>query len=271
MPSENSPLPGPDVDAAAPLFDRFGIPNDLLLRTLALGQQYGPELLTAVLGYMSIYLINKGSSRYGDLTDGMPTEEERAIKQDASGQIALGTLGMAATTFAAGNPLFAYPEVVAIIASLKPYLENTYPAVASVSDAARLDVLVKMAAIGMGGYVTYEHADTVLKALPPLSLSALSIAFSGHLRQEVYRVLTLSGGSGLVIGSTASAYESIKAENAVGAIMSVAFFALNALFTRNEWKEVQKMGGVQTVVAGACDAVWQRIRGLTGGGTPDGH
>lgn len=266
MPSENSPLPGPDADAAAPIFDRFGIPDDLLQRTLSLTQQFGPELLTAVLGYMSIYLINKGSSRYGDLKEGMGQAEEQSIRKEASEQIALGSAGMAATAFAAGNPLFAYPEVVAVIASLKPYLENRYPAVARVSEAARLDILVKMAAVGVGGYVTFEHADTVLKALPPLSLGALSVAFSGHLRQEVYRVLTLAGGSGLVVGSTASAYESIKAENAVGAIMSIAFFALNALFTRNEWKEVQRMGGVLTVVAGACDAVWQKVRGLTGRG-----
>jgi SAM-dependent methyltransferase len=102
----------------------------------------------------------------------------------------------------------------------------------------------------------------VMQALPALSLTALSVAFSGHIRQEVYRALTLAGGTGLIVGSTYSALEAHGNNNAVGAIMSIAFLALNTLFTRNEWKEIQKMGGVQKVVGAACQSVWQSICAL---------
>jgi hypothetical protein len=252
----------PETERLPEIFAQINAPVELMHRLIELSKKFGPELLTAVLGYISIYLINKGSSKYGELNGDVNEEQKLRITKEASEQIAIGAVGMATTAFAAGNPLFAYPEIVAVLGSLKPYLESKYPGVAAVSKAARLDLIVKATAIGVGGYVTYEHAQNVMQALPPLSLSALSIAFSGHIRQEVYRVLTISGGTGLIVGSAYAAYEANKTGNAVGTIMSLAFLALNALFTRNEWKEVQKMGGVRKVVAGACQAVWKSICNL---------
>jgi len=264
MPLESQKPPAVGTEQLESVLAQIDVPDDIHNSILELSQRYGPEFLTAVLGYVSIYLINRGSSKYGELNGDIDEKEERAIKRDASEQIAIGNFGMATTAFASGNPLFAIPEVVLVLAALKTCLENRFPKVASFSEAARLDLIVKMAAIGVGGYVTYEHAENVMQALPPLGLTALSVAFSSHMRQEVYRVLTLSGGTGLVVGSAYSAYESAGANNAVGVIMSIAFLALNALFTKNEWKETQKMGGLKKVVAGACDAVWQKIRGFTG-------
>lgn len=253
-----------DRERLASLLAEVGAPSNILGQFVELTKQFGPELLTAVLGYVSIYLINKGSSKYGELHEDMKDEQRQGITKEASEQIAVGAMGMATTALAAGNPLFAYPEIVAVIASLKPYLESKYPRAAAVSDAMRLDVLIKAAAIGVGGYVTYEHAQNVMQTLPPLSLTALSVAFSGHLRQEIYRVLTLSGGTGLIIGSGYSAYEANNAGNAVGTIMSIAFLALNTLFTHNEWREIRKMGGLSAVVSGACRAVWDKVQFLFG-------
>lgn len=260
----------PDIQAPEPapaelqgVFAQAGLPLAMLEDVMELAKKYGPEVLTAVLGYVSIYLINRGSSEFQNLKNPELTQvQKREITKNASEKIGLGGAGMAATAFAAGNPLFAYPQITMLLGTLKLHLESRYPHFERISNAMRLDVVVKAATVGMGAYVTAEHAEQVMDVLPVAGLTALGVAFSGHMRQEVYRILTLAGGSALMIGSAYSAHEAYNANNAVGAIMSIAFLALNALFTKNEWKEIQKMGGVKQVAAGACQAVWEKVQVL---------
>jgi hypothetical protein len=224
------------------------VPPDLHQGLIDLTQKYGPEMMTAVLGFLSIYLINKGSSRYGDLSADLTEEDTHAIVHDASRDVGLGAVGMAATAFAAGNPLFAYPEVIAVIGALKPYFETLSPMLKNASKKLRLDAIVKAAAVVVGTTTASLYASSPMETLPPISLGALTVAFSGNVKQEVYRLLTLSGGTGLIVGSAAAGVNAMQENNAVGAIMSGAFFALNVLFTRNEWNEAQKIGGMRRLV-----------------------
>lgn len=224
------------------------IPMEAHRSLIELTHRYGPELLTAALGYLSIYLINKGSSRYADLAPGMDEAEERAVIRDASRDVALGAVGMSATAFAAGNPLFAYPEAVAVIGALKPYTESLSPYLKDKFGMVKLGMIIKAAAVGVGTWTAASFAETPLETLPPMSLAALTVAFSGGVKQEIYRLLTVAGGTGLIVGSAASGINAMQDQNAVGAIMSSAFLALNLLFTRNELKEAQKIGGMKRII-----------------------
>lgn len=64
-----------ELEAAAPEIDP-GLQSTLLELT----KQYGPEMMTAVLGFLSIYLINRGSTRYDDFKPHIDPEETKKYK-----------------------------------------------------------------------------------------------------------------------------------------------------------------------------------------------
>ena len=246
---EEMPLQAPDVPAADA--DRLrgalfaaGAPEGIVDQVFDLSRRFGPELLTAVLGMMGIHMINSGSSRYADLRPGMPDEEKRTVVRDASGKVLGGTAALATVAFASGNPLFAIPEVAAMLTSLRPYLDSRFPKIAAVSSRIRADLILAGTAAATGIATTAAYANNAWEALPPAGLSAISAAFAiggQQAYEKLYRFLAISGGSALVVGSAHAMSEAVRQNNGVGAVMAAVFLALNAVFTKNEISEAMKM------------------------------
>lgn len=224
------------------------IPSDVLLD---LSRTYGAELLTATLGALGIVLVNKGSSQYARAAETSDSGQAQELVREASANILLGASAMTMTAAAAGNPLFAYPEAIIVLTSLKPYLESRYPQIEALLTKCKATAILTGTALA-GGVVTIStYAQDVGDALPAAGLSALGAAFTignDETRQGIYRALTLSGGSALLVGSTLSLQESVQQHNSVGAVMSGVFLALNVLFTSNEFKEARKLPAVQKVI-----------------------
>lgn len=193
---------------------------------------------------MSIHLINKGSSEYGEAASQnlLPDDQEQK-KLDASRNILVGTTGMAAIAFAAHNPLFAFPEVAALLGSLLPYLQNKSETLRTITEKVRANIAMMGIAIATGLATASQYVQRKEDLLPIVGLTALSCAFAlggGKGKEGVYRTLTIGGGIALVIGSVNSGIQSLLKENSIGTIMSSVFFALNTGFTWNELKEVRK-------------------------------
>ncbi|EKD63130.1 MAG: hypothetical protein ACD_51C00333G0001 [uncultured bacterium] len=219
---------------------------------------HGPEVMTATLGVLGIKNINEGSSKYGQMANATSDDERNEIVRDASGKILTGNVAMAVTTFAAGNALFAYPEVAGILTALKPYFASRYPKIAEWSEKIRADLLLVGFSIADGGYTISQHATSLWDSLPAIGLTALSCGFAigdNPKFQKIYRFLMLFGGGSLVVGSSASAIDSLNRDDNVGFIMSLAFLILNGSFTINELKEVAKMMGIELNFAGLQAAV----------------
>lgn len=222
----------------------IGAPMAITDDVLSLAKAYGLEILTATLGYVGIHLINTGSSRYGELRDDMSEDESTEVVRDASGKVLGGTVALATIALAAGNPLFAIPEFAAVLTSLRPYLDSRFPKISVITKAVRADVGLAVVAVATGTYTISRYAESNWDALPPLGLTALSTAFAiggQKAYEKLYRLLTIAGGSVMVVGSSQAAYETLQENNAVGAIMASVFLLLNGLFTKNEMKEVLKM------------------------------
>lgn len=222
----------------------IGAPQSITDQVLELTQHHGPEMLTAVLGYIGIHLINEGSSKYGDLQHATSEEEEREIIKDASGKIFGGAGALSAIAFAAGNPLFALPEVAALLTSLRPYLASRSRTVERILEKTRADLLLISSSIAIGSYTIAHYADNAANMLPPIGLTMLSSAFAmggSKAREWLYRVLTVGGGSTMIAGSTFAAVEAAQQSNHVGFIMSSVFLVLNGLFTRSEVKATMNL------------------------------
>jgi len=246
MPHPEIPAQAESVSdtAFAVLADR-GVPAELIDRVLTLTRMYGPELLTAVLGAVGIHMINRGSSRYGDVRENMNAEEKNAVVRDASGKVLAGTAALATVAFTAGNPLFAIPEVAACLTSLRPYLDSRFPKLATISENIRADIGLAGIAAVTGIATASAYAKNWWDALPPLGLSAISAAFAiggEKAREKLYRILTISGGTAMVAGSAHAMSEALQQHNGVGTVMAGVFLALNAAFTKNEIREVLRMG-----------------------------
>lgn len=209
---------------------------------MELTQEFGPEIMTLSLSLIGISSINKGSSAYGKLNNkNLTVDEIGEIKKDASGKILFGGTAMSITALAAGNPIFAIPQISIVIGALKPYLEAQSPGIEAFFKKIHASILVKLSALGAGAFTLSEFVNSPTEALPPLGLAGLAIAFSGIQREKVYRALTMSGGSTLAVGSFISSIQSFGDGNNVGGIMSASFALLNILFTTNEIREVIKM------------------------------
>jgi hypothetical protein len=199
--------------------------------------KYGPEILTAVVGYIGVHLLNTGSSRYGDLRESMNDEDRDAIVRDASAKILGGAGALATVAFTAGNPLFAYPEVATLLTALRPYLDSRSPAVARISQKCRADLLLAGMAVAIGGITVATQVNDAGDLLPPLGLTAISVALAiggKKTAEKIYRALMIFGGAVMVAGSSVALHEAIQQRNGVGAVMATVFLALNALFTYSE-------------------------------------
>ena len=251
MDSESTLSEAPDIavpaEKAQELSDaiaEIGAPSSITDEVLELTKHHGPEILTAVVGFISINLINAGSARYGDLQHATSEEEIGEITKDASGKILGGNVALTAMAFAAGNPLFAIPEIGLILSSLRPYLDSRNKTIAKISARFRTDIALTTSAIAIGSYTVANHASNVSEALPPIGLTMLATAFSmggTKAREWMYRILTIGGGSTLTVGSTFAAVEAAQQNNPVGVVMSSVFLVLNGLFTRNELKATMRL------------------------------
>jgi len=224
------------------------VPADVFL---ALTQEHGPALMTAALGVVGIRLINQGSSEYARAAESKDPEATNTLLRNASGNILLGGSAMTVTALAAGDPLFAYPEALIVLTSLKPYLESRFPQIQQVLAKLHANIVLAGGAVAGGAATIAHHADSAWEALPAAGLTTLAVAFSmgnDETRQSLYRALTISGGSALVIGSAHAMSENYQGQNTVGLMMSSAFFALNLLFTSNELKEARKLPAIQKII-----------------------
>jgi hypothetical protein len=231
----------PDIEHVSDQIEKqladLDVPQDLIQKTLDLGSQYGLEILTAILGAVSIYLISSGSTDYAKLSSAQSEEAEDDIVRNASQKMTMGGIGMTGIAAAAGNPLFAIPEVAIFLTSLKPYLESRSKTVRKLSDRFHSRIALLVTSLGLGAYTTINHAHDIKDVLPPLGLTSIAAALtmgSEKGLQKLYRTLTISGGTTMLAGSGLASMDAMRENNAVGAIMAAVFFALNAAFTYRE-------------------------------------